>query len=255
MSLQIGAALRSGATALLSRTGAILLAAYLAVLSGLQPLSNTMVVRLYERAGLAEVAGAIPLALDVPLSVAVGGYLLTTLLATYLTIVAVRTFVADAEDAFPDGALTRNIPLAILNVVVGGIAYSLLWVLGLVAFVIPGIIAYIAFIFMVPYIAVEDRHFVDALRSSYRLSKGNWIALFVLTIIVVAASGLLGGVVGLVSALALPQPLGQLTVVLVQAPVTLYLLAVIAAAFTQLRDEAGSLSGSAPSGQTSSTAI
>jgi hypothetical protein len=255
MSLQIGAALRSGATALLSRTGAILLGLYVVLMTGLVSVSNTMVVRLYERAGLTEAASAVPLLIDVPLAAAVGGYLLLTLVSTYLSVVATRTFVAGARETFPQRAFTRNVPLALVNVVVGGIVYGLLWLLGTIALVVPGIIVYVAFIFMLPYIAVEDRNFVDALRASFRLSRGNWLALFVLAVVIIAASGLLGGVVGFVSALALPQPLGQLTVVLVQAPVTLYMLAVIAAAFTQLRDEPGSLSGSSPTAQSSSTAI
>ena len=71
MSLQIGPVLRSGGEKLFSRTGAVLLAAYAALTAAILPLSNTMIVRLYERAGLTEATEAIPLVLDVPLSVAV----------------------------------------------------------------------------------------------------------------------------------------------------------------------------------------
>lgn len=255
MSLQIGAALHSGATALLSRTGGILFGLYTVLMAGLVSVSNTMVVRLYERAGLAEAASAVPLLIDVALPVAVAGYLLLTLVATYLSVVATRTFVAGATSAFPDDAFTRNVPLAVLNVVVGGIAYSIILLLGTVALVVPGIIAYIALIFMVPYIAVEDRNFVDALRASFTLSRGNWLALFVLLVIPIAAAGIVGGIGGAVSSLLLPQAVGQLVLALVQAPVSLYLLAVIAAAFDQLRDDPGSLGGSNPTAQSSSTAI
>ena len=255
MSLQIGAALRSGATVLLSRTGAILFALYAVLMAGLISVSNTMVVRLYEQAGLTEAASAVPLVIDAPLSAAVGGYLLLTLVSTYLSIVATRTFVAGARETFPEGAFTRNVPLALVNVIVGGIVYGLLWLLGTVALVVPGIIAYVAFIFMLPYIAVEDRNFVDALRSSYTLSKGNWLALFVLVVILIAAAALVGGIGGVILSLLLPQALGQLLLAFVQAPISLYLLAVIAAAFNQLRDDSGSLGGSSPSAQTSSTAI
>ena len=238
MSLQIGPALRSGAAKLFSRTGAILLAAYTALMAALLPLSNTAIVRIYERAGLTEAAEAMPLVLDLPLSVAGGGYLLGALVGAYLSLVGTRTFVTGDGATFPEGALTRNVPLAMANVVVGGLVYSLLIFLGTLALVVPGILAYVALLFMLPYVAVEDRNFVDALRSSYRLSRGNWLVLFVLVLIVVSAAGLLGGVGSLVAGLFLPPAIGQLALAVVTAPVSLFSLAVIAAAFDQLREDA-----------------
>ncbi|WP_324663581.1 hypothetical protein [Haloarcula sediminis] len=256
MSLQISSALRSGGEKLLSRTGAILLAAYTVLMASLLPLSNTMVVRLYERAGLTEATEAMPLVLDVPLSVAVGGYLVGTLAGGYLSIVAIRTFVAGDGGQFPPGAFTRNVPLALANAVVGGLVYSLLIGLGTIALVVPGIIAYVAFLFMLPYVAVEDRNFVDALRSSYRLSKGHWLVLFVLVVIVVSVAGLLGGVGGLVSSLLLPPVVGQLALAVLTAPGSLFSLAVIAAAFEQLREaEPDDPAGAAPTAETPSTPV
>jgi len=254
MSLQLGRALSEGATQLVSRTGAMLLGTYAVLIGTILPLSNTMFVRLYERAGLTTAAEALPLALDVSLSVAVAGYLGVALASTYVSVVAIRTFVAGARESFPDGAFTRNVPLAIVNVVVGGVAYSVLVTLGTLALVVPGIIAYVAFVFMVPYIAVEDRNFVAALRESYRLSKGHWLLLFALVVIVVAAASVVGGVGGLAAALLLPPAAGQLALVLVQAPVSVYVLAVIAAAFNQLRGDAEP-SESTPNADTPSTPV
>ncbi|MDS0280661.1 hypothetical protein [Haloarcula onubensis] len=253
MSLQIGPVLRSGGEKLFSRTGAVLLVAYLALMAALLPLSNTMLVRIYETAGLTEVTEAIPLVLDVSLSVAAVGYLVGALAGTYLSLVATRTFVTGDGAQFPAGAFTRNVPLAMVNVVVGGLVYGLLVTLGTIALVIPGLVAYVAFLFVLPYIAVEDRNFVDALRASYRLSKGNWLLLFVLLVIVVAVAGVLGGVGGFVSALLLPPAAGQLSLAFVQSPISLFSLAVIAAAFEQLRDD--DAGGSAPTAQTPSTPV
>jgi len=204
-------------------------------MAGLAVVSNTLIGALYARVGLEAVSTRLPLVLDIPLSVAAAGYLLGVLVGTYLSLVAIRTFVAEARTAFPDGAFTRNVPLAILNIVLGGLVYGLLVALGTVALLIPGIIAYLAFIFMLPYIAVEDRNFVDALQSSYRLSRGNWLSLFVLVVVLVSISGLLGGVGGIVFTLALGPTQSQAAVTLVQAPVSLYTVAVIAALFRQLR--------------------
>ena len=257
MSLQLGSALRSGATSLLSRTGAILLGSYVVLMAMLGTVSNSLIVGLYRQAGLAEVADAVPLLLDVSVPVAAGLYLLGVVLASYHSLVSVRTFVAGATDAFPDGALTRNVPLALVNLFVGGLVYGLLVFLGTVALVVPGIIAYVAFLFMVPYVAVEDRNFVDALRSSYRLSKGNWLLLFVLVVILVSISAAIGGVAGVVFALVLPPLANQFAIVFLQAPASLYVLAVIAAAFNQLRDADGDTgsAGAAPNAETPSTPI
>jgi len=253
MSLQLGPALRSGAGTVASRTGAILLGAYVALTVALLPLSNTMIVRLYERIGLTEATGAIPLVLDVPLSVAVGGYLVGILVGSYLAIVAIRTFVSGDGSAFPEGAFTRNVPLAIANVVVGGLVYGLLMAVGFALLVVPGLLVYIAFLFMLPYVACEDRNFVDALRSSYRLSRGNWLMLGVLVLVVFGVAGVVGVVGGFLSGLLLPPALGQLSTAFVQSPVSLFSLAVIAAAFEQLRDEGDDATGSEPTSASSQT--
>jgi len=236
MALQIGSALREAGHRLLSRTGAILLVVYGVLLLGYQSLMNTLLVAAYARLGLTEVASVLPLALDVPLAVAAAGVALAMLITSYLSLVAVRTFVAGARDRFPDGATTRNVPLGVVNVVAGGVAYSLLILVGSVLLLLPGLIAYVAFLFMLPYIAVEDRNFLDALRASYRLSKGHWLRLGLLVVTVLGAAGLVGGVTGSVSALLLPVAVGQVLVVLVQIPVSLYTLAVIAVVFERLRE-------------------
>ena len=64
----------------------------------------------------------------------------------------------------------------------------------------------------------------------------QWPLLFVLVVVLVGASGLVGAVSGFVFGLLLPVPLTQLASVLIQAPITIYLVAVIAVVFDQLRD-------------------
>lgn len=251
MSLQIGQTLRQSGSLLVSRTGAILLGCYLLFNAANVVVTNTIIAAAYRRTGLREVAAALPATLDLPLSVAAAGYLILLLFGTYLSVVSVRTFVAGSRKSFPAEALTRNISLAILNVLVGGFVYGLAVIFGLVLLVIPGLIAYVAFLFLLPYIAVEDRNFVGALRESYRLSKGNWIMLGVLVLIIVAGAGLSGALVGLLAGLVVPAGLAQLSFVVVQAPITLYTVAVIAVAFTQLRD--GDDDGSPASPSTAET--
>jgi hypothetical protein len=246
MALQIGSTLEEAGYRLFSRTGAILLAAFLALLLSFQALFNTILATTYTRLGYGEIAAALPLTLDIPLLVAGAGIAVGFVLSLYLTIVSFRTFVAGSRERFPDGAFTRNVPLALVNVFVGGIVYGLLVFLGSLLLLIPGIFACVAFIFMMSYVIVDDRNFVAALKKSYRLTECDRLALFGLLFIVIAAAGLVGGVVGLVGALALPQAAAQLPTVLIQPLVSLYSTAVIAVAFEQLR-ETDRMPPSAPS--------
>jgi hypothetical protein len=239
MALQISSALEEAGYRLFSRTGAILLGAFFALMIGLQALFNTIMAITLTRLGLGEATAALPLTLDIPLSVAGAGVAVGSVVSLYLTIVSFRTFVAGARDSFPDGAFTRNVPLAMVNVFVGGIVYGLLVFIGSLLLVIPGIFAYVVFIFMMPYVIVDDRNFVAALKESYQLTEGDRLALFGLLFIVIAAAALVGGIVRLVGALALPQSATQLPTVVIQPLVSLYSTAVIAVAFEQLRSADG----------------
>jgi len=247
MALQISSALSEAGHRLVSRTGAILLGAFLVLMIGFQSMLNTLIAVVYADMGFEEISSALPLVLDLPLSVAGAGVALGTILSAYLSIVAFRTFIAGARDSFPDDAFTRNVPLAMVNLAVGGFVYGLLVFVGSLLLLVPGIFAYVVFIFMAPYIIDEDRNFVSALKASYRLTEGERLPLFGLLVIVVAGAGLVGGVVGFVGALALPGAFSQLLTVLIQIPVSLYVTAVMAVAFQQLRDDDGT-APSSPSG-------
>ena len=239
MALQIGSTLEEAGYRLFSRTGAILLGAFFALLISFQALFNTVLATTYARLGYGEIATALPLTLDIPLGVAGAGIAVGLVVSLYLTIASFRTFAARARDSFPEGAFTRNVPLAMVNVFLGGTVYGLLVFIGSLLLLIPGIFAYVAFVFVMPYVIVEDRNFVAALGESYRLTEGDRLALFGLLFIVIGAAALVGAVVGLVGALALPGPASQLPTVVIQPLVSLYSTAVIAVAFEQLRETDG----------------
>lgn len=235
MALQIGSALEEAGYRLFSRTGAILLAAFFALMVSWQALINTILATTVSRMGYGDITAALPLTFDIPLTVAGAGVAVTFVVSLYLTVVSFRTFVPGARASFPEGAFTRNVPLAMVNVFVGGIVYSLLVFIGSLLLIIPGIFAYVAFIFMVPYIIVEDRNFIAALKESYRLTEGDRLALLGLLFIVVASAALVGGMVGFVGGLAFSGPTSQLPTIIIQPLVSLYSTAVIAVAFKQLR--------------------
>jgi len=255
MALQIGSALEEAGYRLFSRTGAILLVAFFALMASFQVLFNSILATTYTRMGYGEIAAALPLTFDIPLTVAGAGIAVTSVVSLYLTVVSFRTFVPGARESFPEGAFTRNVPLALVNVFVGGIVYSLLVFIGSILFLIPGIFAYVVFIFMMPYVIVEDRNFVAALKESYRLTKGDRLALFGLLLIVGAAAAVVGGIIGFIGSLALSGPVSQLPTIVIQPLASLYGTAIIAVAFEQLRTADGRPPSAPSADDTPTTAL
>jgi len=116
---------------------------------------------------------------------------------------------------------------------------------GSVFFVIPGIIAYVAFIFMIMYVTVEDRNFVAGFRDSWNLTRGHWLRLFGLLLLVVAGIGLISGVLTAMTSLVVGAVAGEATGILLSGvvglPFSLLILAILAEAFTQLRESQKSM--------------
>jgi TRAP-type C4-dicarboxylate transport system permease large subunit len=111
---------------------------------------------------------------------------------------------------------------------------------GSVLFVIPGIIAYVAFSFMIVYVAVEDKNFIAGFRDSWQLTRGHWLRLFGLLLVIVAGIGLISGVLTAMTSLVVGaiagQGIGILLSGVVGLPFSLLILAILAEAFTQLRE-------------------
>ncbi|MFC6975377.1 hypothetical protein ACFQL1_13130 [Halomicroarcula sp. GCM10025709] len=235
MSLQIGPVVSGAFDRLVSRTGAILLLSYAVLMLAIQSMVNTVFAALYRQAGFDAAVEVLPLVLDIPLGLAAG---VSSSPACSRRISRSSPFgpSSPARGSFPADALTRNVPLAVLNLFVGGLVYGVLVFAGSLLLLVPGLFLYVALVFMVPYVAVEDRNFVAALRRSYALTAGNRIALFGLLVLLVAVGAVFGGMVGFGASLLLPAALAQLAITLVQAPVSLVSLAVISVAFRQLRD-------------------
>jgi len=111
---------------------------------------------------------------------------------------------------------------------------------GSVLFVIPGIIAYIAFIFMIVYVAVEDKNFIAGFRDSWQLTRGHWLRLFGLLLVIVAGVGLISGMLTAMTSLVVGVIAGEAAGILLSGvvglPFSLLILATLAEAFTQLRE-------------------
>ena len=251
MSLHLGSALKRGATRLVSRTGVVILAAYTAVMLLYQLSVNTLLHALL--VGLVPVGADAPVpdlvTLPLPNVVAGGLVVLTLLAAAVVSVVAIRTFVADERDHIPRQFLTERMAFAVANVVVGGIAFALVVLLGTVLLVVPGIVAYVGLLFMVQFVAVEDDNCLTAMRRSWRLTAGNRVRVFLLVVVlfavVFAATFAVSFGLGTVLAPGSGGVAG-LVVTVVNVVATLYLLAVVSDAFVQLRERDGPPSGTRP---------
>lgn len=125
-------------------------------------------------------ASLLPLAFDLPDAVAIGLLLVGFLLTVILLGVAVRVFATDNTDSIPRNLLVRDLGWMAVNISVGTLLFLVVWVTGLALFLVPGIILYVLLIYYLPAIAIENRSFVGAMARSWRITRGNRLAVFVL---------------------------------------------------------------------------
>lgn len=237
MSLQIGATIANGLRRVANRNGLLLILASVVLGAAWQVAFNSAAAAALPP----EVAGELAPALDAPFPVLVALTVATFLLLPVLSIAAVRTFVAGESDRIPREFFTRRIVWVVANLAVGGLVFSVLLTLGTLLLVIPGIVVYVSLLFMTVFVAVEDENFVAAMRDSWRLTRGNWLRLFGLLLVVVvpftAAIGVLS--TGLAIAFGPGSAVPTLAVIAVSMPFSIAILGVLAEAFLRLRDERG----------------
>lgn len=178
-----------------------------------------------------------PLALGIPASVAAGGLLLTALFAEAASIIAVRVFATEDTDTVSRELVTDNILLATLNGFVGGIVVWVLIGFGLLFFIIPGIFLAVVFYFLRQEIALQDKNFVQAMADSWRKTKGNRIAVFLIGLVLVVVTQLevvASAIVGFVS-----TPGGAVAGALIGGLLTAFGAAVATRAYVQIDEPNG----------------
>jgi hypothetical protein len=239
VTFKIGSSVVGGISRVANRNGLLLLIAYLIVGAAWQVPFYSAVATGLEQSATPTGAVALP-TIDAPLAVSVSAAILLLLGLQWLTIVTIRTFVGGHTQGIPSEYYTRNIVPVLLNSLVGGLIYAVLMLVGSVLFVIPGIIAYVAFIFTLVYVAVEDKNFIAGFRDSWQLTRGHWLRLFGLLMIIIAGIGLISGVLTAMTSLVVGaiagEGIGILLSGIVGLPFSLLILATLAEAFTQLRE-------------------
>lgn len=240
MSLNISSSLTGGLRRVANRNGVMLALAYVVVGLVWQVTFYSAFVAWVEQSNVSMEDVPLP-SVDAPLVILAGGAILSLVILQYLTVLAIRTFVGGHAHSIPSEYYRRNIVAVLINAILGGIVYGFLVFIGSIFLIVPGIIAYVAFAFVLIYIAVEDENFIIALGDSWALTRGNWLRLFVLLVIAFITIDIVGGVLSVIVQLYINAIVGQAagTVIsgLIILPFALFNIGILAEAFTQLRAE------------------
>jgi len=110
-----------------------------------------------------------PLAVDIPYGVAVASLLVVALAAEYGSIVTLRIVAGKS----PRQAATRRIGRTIIFGFLAGTAVRALFVVGLAAFVLPGIFIGVSLLFVHASIAIDDAGPLEAFGRSWALTAGR----------------------------------------------------------------------------------
>lgn len=233
MSLNIGDTISTGAEKLTTTAGLQLGALYvIAVLLtgiGSQTISTALAPSMSQPSGPA---------LALPIGAAGGVVLLLVglILSAVLTVVVLRTVAHETAelDAIPAG-VTKALPTTVLFLIIAGIIQGILIGIGFVLLIVPGLFLLVSLYFTQVYIAVEGEGPLEALSSSWGLSKGDRLPVFGL-VVILAVIGFLGTIVGEVVGIASPL-LGTLLSLAVSGFLTIFTSAALVDAYDQLSSE------------------
>lgn len=264
MGLDIGQALREGASRTAAKNGLILAAVFAGIALLTTVLFQTLSVAALDSAlsafqstspqelglgqaeydeviaefetGLENVRESSRLALGLSAGVAAVGLLALALIAEAVSIVAVRVFATDETETITSDIATENILLATLNGFIGGIVVWGLIILGSLFLLLPGIIFAVLFYFLRQEIAIKNKNFVQAMADSWRITKGHRIEVFLIGFVLVVISQLeavSSAVVGIVSTTG-----GVVVASAVGGLLSAFGAAVVTRAYVQIDDEA-----------------
>jgi hypothetical protein len=264
MGIDIGQALREGASRTAAKNGLVLAVAFagiallttvllqsltvalfdsmLSFLQGMSPQEMGVDPTEYEQmiaefeTALENVRSTSPFALGLSAGAAFAGILVLALVAEAASIVAVRVFAVEEAESVSRELVTENILLATLNGFVGGIVVWGLIIVGSLFFLLPGLVLAVLFYFLRQEIALKHKNFVQAMADSWRLTKGNRIEVFIIGAVLVIVSRLeevSSAVVGAVS-----TPAGTIVAAIVGGLLTAFGAAVVTRAYVQIDDSA-----------------
>lgn len=254
--LRLGELLAEGASTLASTTGVVLAALMtaMAVLSTVvteslvaawveivrDALTDPETLQQFEESGVSEQdvldtldgLGPFPLAFDLPGWLLLLGVLIPPFVAEAIRIVGVRAFAADELDGIPGELTSRRLLTATLLGWFGGTLLLIGLAIGFTLLVVPGVFLAIVTVFFRQEIAVADKGVIDSVRGSYALSKGHWMELFgLLVVLAILGFGLGFAVASVLPPSSVVSPLGS---ALVSGVMIVFAMAVVTEAYVQL---------------------
>jgi len=176
----------------------------------------------------------LPLALGLSPGGAIGVWIIAYILGLVVAVIAIDTF-GNNRDTL-NGIETENIGWKVFHLFVGTVLFFILFVIGLIFLVIPGLLVGVLFLYFPAAVVIDDKSVFGAFFSSMDIARNNLLAS--------AAIVLLGFLVSFVSSPvgtaiggALPAELGAIATQLISAVGVLFMLAVIAQAYVSARSE------------------
>jgi hypothetical protein len=255
--IDVGNSIRQGFDRLTETTGILLVAVFSVIGLISTVAAQSQAARVFDQFGFFEqapsefertlvenFAGGGPLAFDIPSSLISLMNLGSSVAYLVAAIVAYRVFASNARDEIPSETYS-GLLMPTINGIIAGIVFVVLIAIGLILLIIPGIYLAVALYFFLIFISLEDESFIDALQSSWELTKGRRLSVFLFfvgLVLVQILFSIVGGVASLALGAAVPI-LGAVVNVAVGAAFTVFSLAALYDAYTQLRGSGGPASG------------
>lgn len=170
----------------------------------------------------------LPLALGLEPGLAAVVWLVAWVLGLVVTVVALDAF-GNSRDSISD-IDTGNVGWHVLNLFLGTVVFGILFVVGLVLFVLPGLILFVFLLFFPAAIVLDDDSFFGAFSSSATVVKENILATLGVALVSIVAF-IVFGFAGTVVSGALPAVPAAVASELFSAAATLFGLALIARAY------------------------
>jgi len=236
MTLQLGRAISDGVRRVLTPTGGILLAVFLALQILTQASINTAIISFFPAGPAGEIEAALGMTLPVSGTVAAGLFVGAVILSSAYFVVLSRALTRSTEElsSFPSDLYTRRMGRPTLSLFVGGLIVGPAIMIGFVLLFLPGIFLAVSFLFFTFAVGVEDRGIVGGLKRSWGLSRGNRLKLAVL-VILAGGIGFISGIVGTLFDLASAAIVSELIVNTLNSILFVLLYGIIAATYLQMQ--------------------
>jgi len=244
MALQLGRTCIDGIERVLTRTGALLLVGLIGIQLLAQSLINTAVVDIFPAGPAGEIEALLGLTLPIPGAVAGVLFVGVIVLSSAYFVVLSRALTRPTAElsTFPPALFTRRLGRAALSMLVGGLVVGVAVTLGSILLLLPGLFLAVCFLFFIFAVGVEDRSWIDALKRSWALSRGDRLKLAVVVIL----GGLIGGAVGMTGTvldLGRSPVVAELVSNTLSSVLFVFLYGIMASAYLRMRDERAGGSG------------